>query len=137
MRKERLKILARLVIENHQNFNMHGWVREWVPLPLSHPLHHCGTTGCLAALAVAEFHPHVWEDYQDAFQSLRMNGEMVPDNGHIREAARELLGLTTAQTQKLFYVGNWPDRYRLAYSSADSTILRANITSQYLLSLTK
>ena len=125
MKKYRLLRLADIIEIEHKHFYMGQFTAR-----REEPEGCCGTTGCMAAFAVAEFHPHLWETYVDAFRKLNAEHDHVPDNGHIEESARELLGLTQVQADQLFFVEDWPKKYRDAYWDARSP--RAKIAAKYL-----
>jgi hypothetical protein len=119
--KRRLRKLAQVIRLNHEHFDMGQW---------------CGTRGCIAGFAVAEFHAHLWEDYADAFMKLDADNNMVPDNGHIETAARELLGLTEEQSEILF-LSLWPRKYDNMYANATNSRERAEAAAAYLEHLAK
>lgn len=127
--KKRLRRLADVIEIKHKLFNMSNWI-DSDPYNPSQP--DCGTTACLAGFAVAEFHPHKWEDYEDAFDKLIESDENVPDNGHISEAALKLLGLPN---DKPFYHMDWPAEYGDAYREArdnENTKGMAKAAAKYL-----
>lgn len=122
-------VLADLVVKHHKEFRIEAW--------LGYRSDNCGTTGCIAALTVAEFHPHVWEDYQDAFRDLIARGETVPGNGHIQESARELLEITYEEGEKIFHLCSWPTQYYEEHQDAETSLGRAKVAAKYLRSLAK
>ena len=124
MNKERLRKLATIIRREHKHFDMGAW---------------CGTTGCIAGFAVADFHPFLWEDYEDAFRKLNdgsYDGH-VPDNGTVKEAAVRLLELNRDEVYTLFYPIQWPRRYRGRYYNSNTSRDRAEVAAKYLEYLAK
>lgn len=117
MNVKRMHRLADVVEIKHKLFNMADWVSTYERFEDGTE---CGTTACLAGFAVAEFHPHEWRTYKAAFKALMATNNKVPDNGHIVEAARELLDLTKDQAERLFK-WSWPYEYQEVYTYAKFT----------------
>lgn len=136
--KKRLLRLADVIEIKHKLFNMSSWVQnenDAYLMTMEPMLPNCNTSACMAGFAVAEFHPHMWEDYEDAFNKLIESDEEVPGNGHIQTAARELLGLTWGQEDRLFYHDGWPEPYKTLYQTArrdEDTKGMAKAAAKYL-----
>jgi hypothetical protein len=129
---ERFLRLADVIEIEHKLFNMSRWCNgpnEEEELS-GEPF--CGTSGCLAGFVVAEFAAPLWDTYAEAFTKLTQNGELVPDNGHISDAAQELLGLTDPQADQLFHIEHWPYKYQQAYVYAPNSNKRAKVSASYL-----
>lgn len=67
----------------------------------------CGTVGCIAGWA------------------MRVSGKRTTD-ALLRSP--ELLGIDYDQAQRLFFVENWPERFRIGYSAATTPKARARVT---------
>lgn len=61
----------------------------------------CGTTRCIAGTAMF---------------LAQQNGADIPNSASTPGMAQQLLGLTFAQAERLFYLQNWPSEYRNAYA---------------------
>jgi hypothetical protein len=70
----------------------------------------CGTVGCIAAEAVMQWVDNPPKPDEDGVASWHL----------VAPIARDVLGLSFYEGEKLFQADNWPSKLRLAYSTAAS-----------------
>lgn len=76
----------------------------------------CGTVACVAGWAVLLSRFNGKPEEYAAF--MRERNTLFPD-GLTSSIGQEELGLSPSQMETLFYVGRWPERFRVAHGQAE------------------
>ena len=105
MNIELLRKIRSSILENPQNFDMSTWFDSEDGCDENligrgescAVLDQCGTTGCIAGWAL-----HLTKS--------------INTGNTFWEQAQKILELSKNQAENLFYVNNWPDKYRDAYN---------------------
>ena len=102
MNVELLKKVRDAILEHPDWFDMEYWLGDTKTSS-------CGTTGCIAGWAVSISRgKSVSQYYED---NLKSSIGLYP-------RARDAVGLTEQQADKLFYYPNWPSPYKKQYAQA-------------------
>lgn len=135
MNIERMKILREAVRTKGERFDMaigittklKNGVKEGDRVPISE-IGSCGTTACIAGWAVLLFNPSI--SLPISHVNKFREECSVPWNT-VEAKAEELLELTPSQVGRLFYVPNWPERWRIKYLSS-SAGEAARVAAKYI-----
>lgn len=99
-----------------ESFDIDNWFKDNESAP-------CGTTGCIAG--------HVVAIVKRSKTLAAVQVKVIDHAFHsqTREIAEDALGLSVAESQRLFFLGEWPVKYRCAYIIAKTPAQRARATA--------
>lgn len=117
---KRLNAICDLITKYPYQFDMDHW---FIQAP--HIKERCGTAGCLAGWALTlkngpsaqplkaakQFLPEFGKEGKGHYNTNIIGGWSYGPAAKIREAAREFLGITTDQANRLFQKANWPETF--------------------------
>jgi hypothetical protein len=147
--KELLTQVARIIVERADSFDMNEWYEHDAKVKPNRkaPAPYCGTVACIAGhvsilAGVRDKHlelygqPIVKVDtlprrIMDTF-SLHDVGEMP-----MSDFAGKVLGLAINEQRRLFFVTNWPKKYKCLYYESATNRARARIAAQRIRSFIK
>jgi hypothetical protein len=125
MNIELLQRVKQHILDEPRRLNMGTWVstvRKTVPAFTGvygrgeADLPPCGTVACVAGWAVLLSRFNGKPEEYAAF--IRERNTLSPD-GLTSSIGQEELGLSPSQMETLFYVGRWPERFRVAHEQAE------------------
>lgn len=123
MNKPLLRQIIATIEAEPRRLRMEAWFTKH-----TNQLPRCGTVACIAgwALVLHEHKPGVpFKRVRDAIQ-LRHSTDI--DFGDFLSVGAKALGLTEAQSYRLFYLGAWPTVLFAAYNLAKTPATRASVT---------
>lgn len=107
-----LRKVQRVILREPARLCMGGWLSVMSGLT-NHEGPSCGTVGCIAGWAALLDKPRM-RSYRDMAASVnRFDGRST------KEQAKDALGITEEQSERLFHVGGWPAKYSEAYKNSD------------------
>jgi hypothetical protein len=123
MKTRLLRKVQKFLMEEPRRFDMGNWITDSTRASvLEHPP--CGTACCIAGAAVIVDRGQNPAIVLSELIKTRQSGITGID---IEDEAVDLLSLTYAQKERLFFATYWPGKFKSAYARAKTPLDRAKV----------